>query len=160
MAEQRIPEDIVICIDASRSMYRTDYNPNRLISCITAAKTLINERFNKDSLSSFAIVRISDKPEQVINFTTSTYVNNLRDALNSLQIGGYSALGDALALSIKTVVAELRKAGAKTPRIVLISDGKMMKSDADPLKMARLAEGLNIKIDTFLIGSLKYSLYS
>jgi len=155
MAEQRIPEDIVICIDASRSMYRTDYDPNRLISCITAAKTLISERFVKDNLSSFAIVRISDKPEQVINFRNSTYRDNLYDALNSFQIGGYSPLGDALALSIKTVVAELRKAGAKTPRIILISDGKMMKSEADPLKMARLAEGLNIKIDTFLIGEIE-----
>jgi uncharacterized protein YegL len=153
MADQRIPENIVVCIDTSRSMYRSDFPPNRLTCCIKAVKILIDKRFNLDSLSTFAIIKFSDNAEKAIDFTTSTYIDNLYEALDALKSGGYSALGDGLALSIKTVIAELRKIGAKPPRILVISDGKIMKSVVDPLKMARLAQGLNIKIDTFLIGS-------
>ena len=153
MSDQRIPENIVICIDTSRSMYRRDFSPNRLVSCVTAIKTLINERFNLDSFSAFCVVQFSDKPKQVVEFTTSSYANKLNEALESLGCGGCSAMGEALALSIKALIGELRKVGAKSPRILLISDGNYKKTGVDPLKMARLAQGLNIRIDTFKVGS-------
>jgi len=155
MSENRIPENIVVCIDTSRSMFRKDFTPNRLACCISAAKTLIRERFNLDSLSAIALIKYSDKPEKIIDFTTSSFGEKHNQALNSLNCGGYSAMGDALALSIKTLIAELRKIGAKTPRIVLISDGNYMRSAVDPIKMARVAQGLNIRIDTFGIGNAK-----
>ncbi|MHA2008571.1 MAG: VWA domain-containing protein [Promethearchaeota archaeon] len=154
MTEQRIPENIVVCLDTSRSMYKKDLPPNRLTCCINAIKTLIRKRFEIDSLSTFAIIQFSDKAEKVMDFTTPNYIDNLNNALDSLSCGGYTAIGDGLALAIKTVIAELRKIGAKPPRILVISDGKIMKSTADPLKMARLAQGLNIKIDTFLVGEV------
>ncbi|MHA2036063.1 MAG: VWA domain-containing protein [Promethearchaeota archaeon] len=154
MAEQRVPENIVVCLDTSRSMYRKDFSPNRLISCKNAIKELIKKRFEVDSLSTFALIKFSNNAEKVIDFSTSTYITHFNDALDSLACGGYSALGDGVALAIKTVIAELRKIGAKPPRILLISDGKIMKSTVDPLKMARLAQGLNIKIDTFLVGDI------
>lgn len=154
MTEQRVPENIVVCLDTSRSMFKKDFPPNRLTCCTNAIKTLISKRFNLDSLSTFAIVKFSDKAEKIIDFTTSTYIDNLNKALDSLVCSGYSALGDGLALGIKTVIAEMRKIGAKPPRILLVSDGKIMKTIVDPLKMARLAQGLNIKIDTFLVGEI------
>ncbi|MFX1386974.1 MAG: VWA domain-containing protein [Promethearchaeota archaeon] len=157
MSNNRIPENLVICIDTSRSMFRKDFSPNRLACCVLAAKTLIRERFNLDNLSAFALIKYSDKPLKIMDFTTSTFGDSLNKALNSLSCGGYSAMGDALALSIKTLIAELRKIGAKTPRIVLISDGNYMKSAVDPLKMARVAQGLNIRIDTFGIGNSRQS---
>ncbi len=152
MSDNRIPENLVICIDTSRSMFRKDFSPNRLKCCVSAAKTLIQERFKLDNLSAFALIRYSDKPVKVVDFTTSVFRDNLTKALTSLNCEGYSAMGDALALSIKTLITELRKIGAKTPRIILISDGKYMKSAVDPIKMARLAQGLNIRIDTFGVG--------
>ncbi|MFX0145425.1 MAG: VWA domain-containing protein [Candidatus Hodarchaeota archaeon] len=155
MSENRIPENLVICIDTSRSMFRKDFSPNRLRCCISAAKTLIKERFNLDSLSAFALIKYSNEPEKIIDFTTASFENSLNEALNSLNCGGYSAMGDALALSIKTLIGELRKVGAKTPRIVLISDGNYLKSVVDPIKMARLAQGLNIRIDTFGLGNAR-----
>ena len=66
---ERHPENIVICIDTSRSMYRTDYAPNRLISSVDAIKKLISERFVQDASSSFAAVNFSDKPKKIIDFT-------------------------------------------------------------------------------------------
>ncbi|MFX1502844.1 MAG: VWA domain-containing protein, partial [Promethearchaeota archaeon] len=155
MSENRIPENLVICIDTSRSMFRKDFSPNRLICCVSAVKTLIKERFSLDSLSAFSLIKYSDKAEKISEFTTSSFENKLIEALNSLKCGGYSAMGDALALSIKMLIAELRKISAKTPRIVLISDGNYIRTVADPLKMARLAQGLNIRIDTLGIGNTR-----
>jgi len=155
MSDNRIPENLVICIDTSRSMFRKDFGPNRLKSCITAAKTLIKERFNLENLSAFALIRYSDNAKKVVDFTTSVFRDNLNQALTSLKCGGYSAMGDAMALSIKSLIAELRKIGAKTPRIILISDGNYMNSTVDPIKMARVAQGLNIRIDTLGVGKAR-----
>ncbi|UCC19744.1 MAG: VWA domain-containing protein [Promethearchaeota archaeon] len=153
MSENRIPENLVICIDTSRSMFRKDFSPNRLACCISAAKTLIQNRFKIDTLSAIALIKYSDKPKKVIDFISSSFGDKLIQALNSFRCEGYSAMGDALALSIKILIAELRKIGAKTPRIVLVSDGRYVRSAVDPIKMARVAQGLNIRIDTFGIGN-------
>ncbi|MFW9988470.1 MAG: VWA domain-containing protein [Candidatus Odinarchaeota archaeon] len=155
MSENRIPENLIICIDTSRSMFRKDFSPNRLACCISASKILIKERFNLDNLSAFALIKYANIATKIVDFCTSSYEHNLIEALDSLKCGGYSAIGDALALSIKTLIGELRKIGAKTPRIILISDGNSMKTAVDPIKMARLAQGLNIRIDTFSLGNTK-----
>ncbi|MFX1338207.1 MAG: VWA domain-containing protein [Promethearchaeota archaeon] len=151
MSERR-PENIVICIDTSRSMFRTDYKPNRLICSINATKKLINERLSLDNSSAFSIVSFSDNAEKLTEF--SNLEAELYESLENLNLGGKSALGDALALSIKLVIEELRKIMAKTPRILVVSDGNYSQSAIDPVKMAHLAQGLSIKIDSFRIGEM------
>lgn len=151
MSERR-SENIVICIDTSRSMFRTDYKPNRLVCSINAIKKLIKERLNVDSSSAFSIIKFSDNAEKLIDFTN--FETELYEPLGSLSLGGKSALGDGLALSIKMVIEGLRKIMAKAPRILVISDGNYTQSAIDPVKMARLAEGLGIKIDSFRIGEM------
>jgi hypothetical protein len=131
-------------------MARTDYSPNRLQTSINALKTLIGDRLLEDPLSYFSIVKFSDKPKKVVEFTNIK--NQLYRALDSLFLSGKSALGEALALSIKMIIAELRKIAAKIPKILLITDGNYTKLSVDPIKMARLAHGLNITIDSFRLG--------
>jgi len=133
-------------------MYRSDYPPfpSRLDVSIEAAKKIINERLMEDNMSSFAIVIFSDKPKKVLDFTSVK--ESLFQSLGSLKFSGTSAMGDALAFSIKLIISELRKIAAKIPRVLLISDGKYTKTSIDPIKMARLAHGLNIKIDCFRLG--------
>ncbi len=151
MSERR-SENIVICIDTSRSMFRTDYKPNRLTCTINAVKKLIKERLNVDGSSAFSIIKFSDNAEKLIDFTS--FETELYQLLDSLSLGGKSALGDGLALSIKLLIEELRKIMAKTPRILVISDGNYTETAIDPVKMARLAQGLGIKIDSFRIGEM------
>ena len=149
---ERHPENIVVCIDISRSMYRADYSPNRLLSCIDALKKLISERLAQDTSSAFAIVNFSDRAKKITDFTNDK--NLLFGILDDLEVSGKSALGEALGLSIKLIISELRRISAKIPRILVISDGNITTSSIDPLKMARLAQGLNIKIDSFRLGEL------
>jgi len=133
-------------------MYRADYVPNRLVCSVDALKKLISERSAQDAPSAFAIVNFSDRPKKIIDFTNDK--NGLFKVLDDLEFSGKSALGEALGLSIKLIISELRKLAAKIPRILVISDGNFTTSSIDPLKMARLAQGLNIKIDTFRLGEL------
>jgi len=133
-------------------MFRTDYKPNRLVCSINAIKKLIKERLTLDSSSAFSIIKFSDNAEKLIDFTN--FETELYEPLGSLSLGGKSALGDGLALSIKMVIEELRKIMAKAPRILVISDGNYTQTAIDPVKMARLAEGLGIKIDSFRIGEM------
>ncbi|HUW90652.1 MAG TPA: VWA domain-containing protein [Candidatus Nanopelagicaceae bacterium] len=149
---ERHPENIVVCIDSSRSMYRADYTPNRFVCSINAMKKLISERFAQDASSAFAIVNFSNKPKKIMDFTNDTKM--LFEVLDDLEVSGKSALGEALGLSIKLIISELRKISAKVPRILVISDGNFTTTSIDPLKMARLAQGLNVKIDTFRLGEL------
>lgn len=149
---ERQPENIVICIDTSRSMFRKDYPPNRLQISKDAVKKLISERFSEDSNTAFAIVNFSDKPTTSIGFTSIK--SNLYEAIDTLDVSGRTAMGEALGLSIKLIISELRKLAAKIPRILVISDGNFTKTSIDPLKMARLAQGLNIKIDAFRLGEV------
>ena len=58
---------------------------------------------------------------------------------------------------IEGIIAELRKLAAKIPRILLVTDGLYSKMSVDPIKMARLAQGLKIKIDSFRLGELSSS---
>lgn len=133
-------------------MYKNDYKPTRLQACVDAIKKLIKERLDLDSSSAFSIVRFSENAEKLNDFTNIE--KELFESLDELNIGGESALGDALALSIKIIIEELRKIMAKVPKILVFSDGNFTKTAVDPVKMARLAQGLSIKIDTFRIGEV------
>ncbi|TFF94396.1 MAG: VWA domain-containing protein [Promethearchaeota archaeon] len=154
MSDQKNPENIVICIDTSRSMYRSDYPPSRLECSVNALKKLVSQRLSIDPATAFALVRFSSNAEKIIDF--SSIEKEILDSIDSLTIDGTSAMGDALALSIKLIIEELRKISAKVPRILLISDGNFTTTAVDPIKMARLAKELNIKIDTFRLGEVSH----
>jgi len=154
VSDQKNPENIVICIDTSRSMYRSDYPPSRLACSVNALKKLVSKRLSIDPATAFALVRFSTNAEKILDF--SSIEKEILDSIDSLTIDGTSAMGDALALSIKLIIEELRKISAKFPRILLISDGNFTTTAVDPIKMARLAKELNIKIDTFRLGEVSH----
>ncbi len=151
--EKRVPEQIIVCLDTSRSMFRRDYNPSRFICSIDAIKTFVTTRAATDS-SKFAIITFSNNVKKVLDFTSSE--EHIFKALDSLTIKGGSALGEALGLSIKIIIEELRKLVETIPKILVISDGNYTKTAIDPIKMAGLAQSLNIKIDTFRLGEASH----
>ena len=120
------------------------------MASINALKKLAELRLEQDPNSAFAIITFSDTIENILDFTGS--IDAIHSSLNSIRFGGNSAMGEALGLSIKVIIAELRKIGAKVPKILFVSDGIVTKTEANPLKMAQLAQGLNIQINTFSLG--------
>lgn len=151
---QRISENIIICFDVSRSMYRKDYAPSRLEASKRAIQALVSARLKDDPSTSFAIITISDKPKVLLDFNSTEAT--IHEELENLEFKGKSALGDTIATGIQKLIIELRKVGAKVPRILVVSDGNYTKTSIDPLKMANLASKLNIKIDTFRLGEVSH----
>ena len=137
---ERVSENIVILLDTSRSMFKADYKPNRLYCCINAVKALIKQRFDNDGKSAFAIVNFSDQAKIVTDFTNSE--TELFKGLASSTIGGRSNMGDGIALSIKTLIGELRKVLVNFPRILVISDGTYTQTAIDPIKMVLISRGI------------------
>ena len=150
---ERISENIIICLDNSRSMFRDDYKPNRFEACKKAVQTLVEERIRSDSSTTFSLLTFSDTVLILVDFTNTP--RHINEVLKNIQIKGSGpALGDALAVSIKILIEELRKIAAKVPRIVIFSDGNYSNTAVNPIKMARLCQGLNLKIDCFKIGEI------
>ncbi len=141
---------ILICLDTSRSMFRSDYSPSRIVNAVNAIGLLLSSVEKQDASSSFALVTFNDTIERKNDFTRSK--EEIIESISNSAIGGASALGEALGVSIKTIINELRKISKQIPRILLISDGNATSSAIDPLKMAQLAKQLNIKIDVFRLG--------
>lgn len=134
-------------------MARTDYHPNRLEACKQAILSFIKSRLNHVT-SNFALVTFGSKVKKVLDF--ANYVTPFEEALPDLTLGGRSALGDGVAMGIQILIGELRKVGAKVPRILIFSDGKYSETSIDPVKMAKLCKGLSIYIDTIRLGAVEH----
>jgi len=149
-------ENICFVLDCSRSMYRRDYNPNRFEVCKEAIVNLVRTRRAEDPKTGYALIIFGPEVKKIIDFQDYCDAETIQETLNDLEIGGSSKLSDGIGLAIKAHIEELRKAGAKVPKIVVLSDGKLTKSKVGPSKMAEIAKGLEIKIDTIRLGEVEH----
>ncbi len=151
---EKLTENIVLLLDCSRSMYRKDYAPTRFDAAKKAVTAFIETRLKNEAATQFALVTFGNKIMKVLDFINlpETVVN----ALNETDLGGKSPLGDGLGLAVQLLIGELRKAGARVPRILLISDGNFTKTSIDPVKIAKLCSGLNIYIDVIRLGAVEH----
>ena len=127
---QRVSENIVICFDVSRSMYRKDYLPNRLNSCKKALQYLVSARLQKDPSTSFAIIAISDTPKLVLDFNNNE--EKIIEKLNNIEFAGRSALGNALDLGIQKLIDEWK------PQILIV--GLPLNMDGTEQKMTKASK--------------------
>lgn len=143
-------EEIVVALDCSRSMGRTDYTPNRFMAAKKALLAFVQTRLKNEAATQIALVSFGEKVKVVCEFTNQ--LNEIEEAMKEITVCGKSPLGNALGITVQMLIGELRKAGARNHRILLISDGKASKTSIDPIAMARLCSGLNIVIDVIRIG--------
>ncbi len=156
-----ISESVVIILDASRSMYRSDYSPNRLEACKQGILNFIQSRIeNEDSMggtTAFALVLIKNNPKMIFDLFDGAKFNEFLKVLNGVKCGGINTLGEAIGMAIKILIEDIRSNGARVPRILLFSDGKYKTSKIDPMKMAMLAQQLTMHIDTIRVGDVEHS---
>lgn len=151
MSEERL-EDIVVCIDNSRSMFRRDFAPNRLEAVKKAVQEFIKRKNQIDNRDRVALVAFSSKGNVISEFKEES--EGSLPNLNTIKAAGITGIGEGLAVAIQLLVKEIQKLGQKIFRIILISDGKPWSSTIDPFKMANLASRLKIHIDSVGIGEL------
>ena len=140
---------MMLVVDVSGSMQATDVTPTRLEAARSAARTLIdqlpgNARVGLVSFDGSATLRspLTDDRDQV------------RAALDGLQAGGGTAIGDGLSLAVQQLApnAQAASPARRAPAlIVLLTDG-VSNAGSDPLSAADRARAGGIPIATVGIG--------
>jgi hypothetical protein len=153
-----LPEAVIILLDASRSMFRADYEPNRLEASKRGIMNLIHSRHRKEAEhgGNSALATIQDVPHLLTNFNDYLSEEKIQDIIDQIFTKGASPLGDGIGFAIKALIEDIRTSGARIPRIMIFSDGKSTQSKVDPLKMGRLAKQMGIRIDTIRLGDVSH----
>jgi Ca-activated chloride channel homolog len=139
---------IVLAMDVSRSMKATDVEPTRLDAARTAAKTFLDEVPEK-----FRVGVVSFATRAAVGVAPTENRDLVVAALDTLAPGEGTAIGDAVALSLR--VGQPQEAGAIVPprAIVLLSDGARDGGQVDPAEAARQAKRLGVPVYSVLVGT-------
>jgi Ca-activated chloride channel homolog len=140
---------VVLAMDVSRSMKATDVEPTRLDAARGAAKAFLTEvpekfRVGVVSFATRAAVAVPPTADRALVF----------EALDTLAPGEGTAIGDAVALSIRLGQKQRESDGNIPPRaILLISDGARDGGRVDPGAAAQQAKERGIPVFTVLVGT-------
>jgi Ca-activated chloride channel family protein len=138
--------DIVLCIDVSRSMLAEDIRPNRL----EVAKQRIREFAKLRPTDRISIVIFSEKVLTLLPLTTDpSLVDQVLSEISIGYLGSGTNIGDGLALS----VARALNSEAKNKVIVLLTDGVANVGTMTPIQAAEEAKKYEIKVYTIGLGT-------
>ena len=149
---------VMLTTDSSGSMQATDVSPNRLDAARSAAKGFTDRLPEKFRLG---LVSFSNVAQLLVPPTSDR--EPVRNALDSLQAEGGTAIGTALETSLTTLQPvieqdrrkrqrEGRRRGAPPAVIVLLSDG-YSTTGPEPLEVARRARQLRVPVNTVALGT-------
>lgn len=138
--------DIVLCIDVSRSMLAEDIKPNRL----EVAKERIREFARLRPTDRISIIIFSEKVFTLLPLTTDpALVDQVLSEISIGYLGSGTNIGDGLALSVARAV----NSETKNKVIVLLTDGVANVGTLTPLQAAEEAKNYGIKVYTIGLGT-------
>ncbi len=138
--------DIVLCIDVSRSMLAEDLKPNRL----EVAKEKIRQFAALRPTDRISVVIFSEKVLTLLPLTTDpTLVDQVLSDISIGYLGSGTNIGDALGLSVARAV----NSETKNKVIVLLTDGVANVGNLTPMQAAEEAKKHNIKVYTIGLGT-------
>ncbi len=138
--------DIILCIDVSRSMLAEDIKPNRL----EVAKERIREFARSRPTDRLAVVIFSEKVITLLPLTTDpTLVDKVLSEISIGYLGSGTNIGDGLALSVARAV----NSETKNKVIVLLTDGVANVGTLTPIQAAEEAKKYGIKVYTIGLGT-------
>jgi Ca-activated chloride channel homolog len=138
--------DIILCIDVSRSMLAEDIQPNRL----EVAKQRIREFVSLRPTDRIGVVLFSEKVFTLLPLTTDPQL--VDKALSEISIGLLGSgtnIGDGLALSVARAV----NSETKNKVIILLTDGVANVGTMTPIQGAEEAKKYGIKVYTIGLGT-------
>jgi len=146
----RVPREratVVVAIDTSISMMAEDVKPTRFEAAKDAAGRFVDrlpERFN------VGLVSFSGNAQVVVSPTTSH--DDVRRAVDRLNLGPRTAIGEAVFASLDSVASLPAGPGAPPARIVLLSDGETTvgRPNAEASEAARAA---GVPVSTIAFGT-------
>ena len=140
---------VILAMDTSRSMKADDIQPTRLEASREAARAFLVQvpakfRVGVVSFSTRAAVGVAPTEDRAL----------VEAALDNLTPGEGTAIGDAVALSVRVGNKEVPEDGVVPPRaILLISDGKQDGGTVQPADAAARAKARGIPVYTVLVGT-------
>jgi Ca-activated chloride channel family protein len=138
--------DIVLCIDVSRSMLAEDIKPNRL----EVAKQKIREFVKLRPTDRISVVIFSEKVFTLLPLTTDPQlVDQILSEISIGYLGSGTNIGDGLALSVARAI----NSETKNKVIVLLTDGVANVGTMTPMQAAEEAKKYGIKVYTIGLGT-------
>lgn len=120
-ADVQVPREnatIVVALDTSGSMQATDVTPSRLEAAKAAA-----EQFVRGLPKGFAVGLVSFNSTATVDVTPTVDHASVVAAISALEIGGGTAIGDAVSASVQSAAAIAASSTPAPVHIVLLSDG-------------------------------------
>lgn len=138
--------DIILCIDVSRSMLAEDIKPNRL----EVAKEKIRQFARLRPTDRISVVIFSEKVFTLLPLTTDpSLVDQVLSEISIGYLGSGTNIGDGLALSVARAV----NSETKNKVIILLTDGVANVGTLTPLQAAEEAKKFGIKVYTIGLGT-------
>lgn len=146
---QREEATVVLALDVSRSMKATDVPPTRLEAARAAAKVFLGEVPEK-----FRVGIVSFATRAVVALPPTDDRDLAGQALDTLNPGEGTAIGDAVALSLQMGRRERGPDGTNPPTsVLLISDGARDGGILAPQAAAERARKQRVPVYTVLVGT-------
>jgi Ca-activated chloride channel family protein len=151
VAAERREANVILVSDTSGSMLATDVRPSRLAAAKAAARTFIKK---VPDAFRIGLVGFGSSAQQLVEPTTDHA--RVTAAVNTLQVKGATAMGDALALAIDSArvpVSDGLGGSRRLPAaIVLLSDGSSTRG-RDPIDVVQQSKKYKIPIYTVALGT-------
>jgi Ca-activated chloride channel family protein len=150
-ATVKVPREeatIMLAIDVSRSMKANDVQPTRLDAARVAAKTFLDQVPEK-----FQVGVVTFATRAAVGVAPTADRDLVNASLDTLRPGEGTAIGDAVALSLR--VGRPQRQGVHVPprAIVLISDGAQDGGRIKPTDAAQQAKRQGVPVYTVLVGT-------
>jgi Ca-activated chloride channel family protein len=150
--QSRIPREratVILAVDVSLSMDATDVEPSRIAGAKEAALTFVESVPPKINIG-----LVSFNSRAIILVPPSTDRDRVRTAIDNLELGNGTAIGDAILSSIEALkAAPPDEQGTQPPAaIVLLSDGKTTVGTPDS-EAARIASEAGVPVSTIAFGT-------
>ena len=143
---------VVMVTDTSGSMEAVDVPPNRLQAAQEAARALSRKLPEEFRLG---LVTFNSVAEQQVAPTTDR--DQVLAAIDGLNVRGATAMGEGLEIGLRSAREPVRDTLGRARRLpavlVLLSDGKNTRGDADPVDVADEAKKLKVPIYTIALGT-------
>lgn len=139
----RVGGTIVLVIDASNSMKRTDIAPNRFEAARSASEVLV-DRLPED----FRVGVVAFNRQAQILSAPTIDREAISFALDSLELRSKTVLGDGIMAGLANVPE-----GGRSVQLVVLSDGVDTGSEVPPLVAADEAVVMEVRVNTVVLGS-------
>jgi Ca-activated chloride channel family protein len=138
---------VMLVLDVSESMNRTDVAPTRLAAAQQAAGIFLDELPEE-----LQVGLVTFAGEAVLLVAPDETRSTVDAALSELPVGEGTVIGDGLSTALDGVAADWEVNGTGPAAVVLLSDGRDTGSAVPPEEAAARAAELGIPVHTVVLG--------